>query len=162
MLTAALAIPVSGAAVVGLTGPASAGAPKPPKVTIVCTSITGSASSTVTVSGCTGGNTGGSSKPVPATALAAGGTIDWVSGATTTISAPTLTSTSAKHCPGYSKTNTSSQNPSADKFAATVTGGSDVNTPPNMPLSGTAKGEVCIAPNGSITAPKPTKIKGRS
>jgi hypothetical protein len=160
MLAAALAIPVSGAAVVGLTGPASAGTPKPPKVTVVCTTIAGNVAGDIVVSGCTGGDTGGSSQPIVATALATGGTIDWVSGATTTISAPTLTSTSAKHCPGYLKG--ASSEPSAEKFTATITNGSDVNTPPNMPLSGSAKGEVCIASDGSVSAPKPLKAKGRS
>jgi len=153
MLAAALAIPVSGAAVVGLTGPASA---KAPKVTIVCTTITGTVSGTITVSGCTGGNTGGSSTPLPATALATGGTLTWVSGSTTTIGAPALASTSPKKCPGYSKTATT--NPTADKFSATVTGG----TGSNMPISGSAKGEVCLGTNGSVSALKAMKIKGAS
>jgi hypothetical protein len=154
MLAAALAIPVSGAAMVGLTGPAYAGS-KPPKVTIECTTITGNAATTVTVSGCTGGNTGGGSEPVDATELATGGTITWLSGATNTIGAPTLTSTSAKHCPGYVKG--ASSEPSAEKFDATVTGGTGGN-----PVSGSAKGAVCIASNGDITALKPLKAKGPS
>jgi hypothetical protein len=156
MLAAALAVAVSGATVIGLTGPASAGAPKPPKVTIVCTTITGTASGTITVSGCTGGDTGGSSNPLPAAALATGGTITWVSGATTTFGAPALVSTSAKKCPGYSKTATT--NPTADKFSNTVTGGSGSD----MPVSGTGKGAVCIGTTGSITALKAMKIKGPS
>jgi hypothetical protein len=156
MLAAALAIPVSGAAVVGLTGPASAGAPKPPKVTVVCTTLTGTASGTITVSGCTGGNTGGSSQALPASALALGGTITWVSGATTTIGAPALVGTSSKHCPGYVKGAMSE--PSADKFSATVLGG----TGTDMPVSGKSTGEVCISTTGSVTALKPMKTKGAS
>jgi hypothetical protein len=160
MLAAALAIPVSGVAVVGLSGPASAAA-KPPKVTILCTTITGNITANIVVSGCTGGDTGGSSTPLPAVSLAIGGTITWVSGATTTIGAPTLSPTSAKHCAGYNK-NTPLTNPTAEKFSATVIAGSDVNTPPNMPLTGSSKGEVCLYPDNSISAPKVMKTKGRS
>jgi hypothetical protein len=155
MLVAALAIPVSGAAMVGLTGPAYAGS-KPPKVTIECTTITGNAATTVTVSGCTGGNTGGGSQPLPATALATGGTITWLSGTTTSIGAPALTPTSAKHCPGYVKG--AASEPTAEKFSATITGG----TGSDMPVSGSAKGEVCIGTNADITALKPLKAKGAS
>jgi hypothetical protein len=156
MLAAALAIPVSGAAVIGLTGPASAGTPKPPKVTIVCTTLSGNVAGDITVSGCTGGNTGGGSTPLTASALATGGTITWLSGATTTIAAPALTSTSAKHCPGYSKTAT--VNPTAEKFSAAVTGG----TGTDMPVNGSSKGEVCLGTDGSISAPKVMKTSGRS
>jgi hypothetical protein len=147
LLAAALAIPVSGASVVALSTQAGAA------TSITCTTITGNATSTITVSGCTGGNTGGSSKPVNAATLASGGTIDWVSGSTTTIGQPTLTSTSAKKCPGYVKGGSS--NPSADKFTATVT----ADTGDGIKVPGTAKGAVCISSSGAVTALKPLKAK---
>jgi len=147
LLAAALAIPVSGASVMALGTQAGAA------TSIVCTTITGSATSTITVSGCSGGNTGGSSKPVNATTLASGGTINWVSGSSTTISAPTLTSTSAKKCPGYVKGG--SNNPSADKFTAKVTADSG----DGIKVPGSAKGAVCISSSGSVTALKPLSAK---
>jgi hypothetical protein len=85
--------------------------------------------------------------------LANGGTIEWLSGSTTTIGAPTLTATSAKACPGYSKTAT--VNPVAEKFTAPVTGDSG----DGLKLPGTAKGAVCIGTDGSITALKPLTAK---
>jgi hypothetical protein len=121
---------------------------------IVCTTLSGSASSTVTVSGCSGGDTGGGSQPVNAATLATGGTIPWLSGGSVTINAPTLTAASAKHCPGYVK-NASSE-PSADTFTATVT--SDTGDGLKA-LPGSAKGAVCIGTDGSITALKPLQVK---
>jgi hypothetical protein len=154
MLVAALAIPVSGVAAVGLAGTASAkGAPK---VTIECSSINGPATGDITVSGCSGGNTGGSSQPLPATALGLGGKITWVSGSTTTIAAPALTTKSAKKCPGYVKG--AATEPTADKFSAAVTSG----TGTNMPINGTASGEVCVSTSGNVTALKGLKIKGQT
>lgn len=147
LLAAALAIPLSGASVMALSTQAGAA------TTIVCTTITGNASSTITISGCTGGNTGGSSQPIAGTALAAGGTIHWVSGSSTTIAAPTLTSTSAKKCPGYVKGG--SNNPAADKIAANVTG----DTGDGIKVPGKASGAVCIAHSGAVTALKPLKAK---
>lgn len=121
---------------------------------IVCTTLTGNASSTVAVSGCSGGNTGGGSQPVSSATLATGGTIPWLSGGSVTIGAPTLTATSAKHCPGYVK-NASSE-PTADSFTATVT--SDTGDGLKA-LPGSAKGSVCIGTDGSITALKPLQVK---
>ena len=147
---AAIAVPAS-VATVGLASPAGAAA-----VTITCTTITGTATTTITVSGCTGGNTGGSSLPVNSLALANGGTITWTSGSTTTIGKPVLTTTSAKKCPGYVKGGTS--NPTADKFAASVTG----DTGNGIKVPGTSTGAICIgsASTGSnITALKPLKTK---
>jgi len=143
LLAAALAIPLSGASMVIAGAPAGAAATK-----ITCTTVTSSGSN-ITISGCTGGNTGGSSKPVAAATLAAGGTITWVSGSTTTISSPTLTSTSAKKCPGYVKG--ASSEPTADKFKATVTG----DTGDGLKVPGKAAGAICISQSGSITALKP-------
>jgi hypothetical protein len=121
--------------------------------TITCTTISGNASSTLTVSGCSGGNTGGSSEPINATALATGGTIDWVSGSSTTIGAPTLTSVSATKCPGYVKK--ASSNPAAESFTAVVTS----DTGDGLALPGVAKGAVCIASDGTISALKPLSAK---
>jgi hypothetical protein len=86
---------------------------------IACPTIAGSAPGTITVSGCSGGDTGGGSKPLSAVALATGGTIDRLSGGSNTIGAPTLIPRSNKACPGFSKTATS--NPTAEKFTASVT-----------------------------------------
>ena len=120
---------------------------------ISCTGFSGNATSTTTVSGCTGGNTGGGSVPMTAATLAVGGTIHWLSGGSTTIGAPTLTPTSATHCPGYSKT--AATNPVADKFSAVVT----ADTGDGLKLPGSAKGAVCIGTDNSITALKPLALK---
>jgi hypothetical protein len=141
LMAAALAIPVSGMSVVALNGGVAGAAVK-----ISCTTITGNASSTITISGCTGGDTGGSSKPVEATSLETGGTIDWVSGSTTTFASPTLKSVSAKKCPGYVKGGSS--NPSAESAKGTVTADSG----DGLKLPGKYAGEVCISSSGAITA----------
>jgi hypothetical protein len=120
---------------------------------IACTTISGTVSGTITVSGCTGGDTGGSSVPVAATTLATGGTIHWVSGGSTTIGAPTLTSTSAKKCPGYVKN--AATEPSAEDFSAAVSS----DTGDGLKLPGTAKGAVCLGTDGSVTALKPLAAK---
>jgi hypothetical protein len=122
-------------------------------VAITCTTISGSATTTVTISGCTGGNTGGASHPLNGTALATGGTVTWLSGSTTTLGVPVLTATSAKKCPGYVKGGIS--NPAADKATVPVTGdnGDGIKVP------GTAKGTICIYPNLSVSLEKPLKIK---
>jgi hypothetical protein len=138
---AVLTVPIS-ALTLGISGTAGAAGK------LSCTTITGTESSTIVVSGCTGGNTGGSSKPLTAAALATGGTVDWVSGSSTTIAAPTLTTISAKKCPGYVKG--ASSEPLAESFTATVTADSG----DGVLLPSTAVGEVCVASDGSITALK--------
>src|ERR1700677_2361796 len=143
---AVLVVPLS-AITLGFAGTAGAAGK------LTCTTITGSDTSTIVVSGCSGGNTGGSSEPVNAADLATGGTVDWVSGSSTTIAAPTLTSISAKKCPGYVKD--ASSNPAAESFSATVT--SDDGD--GMLLPSTGVGEVCVATDGSITALKPFEFK---
>jgi hypothetical protein len=120
---------------------------------IACTTISGSVSGNITVSGCTGGDTGGGSVPVAATTLATGGTIHWVSGGSTTIGAPTLTSTSAKKCPGYVKN--AATEPTAEDFSAVVSS----DTGDGLKLPGTAKGAVCLGTHGSIAALKPLSAK---
>ena len=144
LISAALALPLSGAILTVGSPTAWAG------VKIVCTTIHGNLT-TITVSGCTGGNTGGRSKPISTAALERGGTVTWVSGSTTTISAPALKSVNAKKCPGYVKGG--SNNPSAEKFSAVVTAdhGDGIKVP------GKAKGAVCISPTGNISGLKPLK-----
>ncbi|HEY3723105.1 MAG TPA: hypothetical protein VGN59_07050 [Acidimicrobiia bacterium] len=106
----------------------------------------------MTISGCTGtANTGGASTPLPVSTLAAGGTVTWVSGKTTTFAAPTLTATNAKKCPGYVKG--ASSNPSADKFKGAVTADTS-----GMKVPGKFHGAVCISPSGDITALKTLKV----
>ena len=88
MLGAALAVTISG---VALVSGGQAWAASGPKGKVTCTTVTGTATGTVTISGCTGtANTGGSSMPLPTASLAAGGTVTWVSGKTSTFSAATL------------------------------------------------------------------------
>lgn len=147
LVAAALVLPISGATAVALSGVAGAA------TSITCTTFNGTASGTSTISGCTGGNTGGSSEPFSSATFASGGVIHWVSGSTTTFGQPTLTSTSAKKCPGYVKGGSS--NPTADKFTAPIT----ADTGDGIKVPGSAKGAVCISSSGTITAVKPLKAK---
>ncbi len=142
LLTAAMIIPVAGATM-AISTPAFAGAK------IECTTISGT--TVLTVSGCTGGVTGGKATGLSITVLAAGGTIHWVSGSTTTIGAPVVGATSAKKCPGYVKG--AAKEPIADKFTAKVTAdhGDGIKVP------GKASGSVCVGLTGSITALKALK-----
>jgi hypothetical protein len=124
---------------------------------LACTTISGNATSTITVSGCTGGDTGGSSEPLTAATLATGGTIDWTSGGSTTIGTPTLKSSTGKKCPGYVKPakGTTPAEPIAESFTATVT----ADTGDGLALPGSAKGAVCVGTDGTITALKPLAAK---
>jgi len=150
LTVAALLVPITGLTLGIAAGTAGAAG------SIVCSTISGNASGNVTLSGCTGPNTGGGSKPVTATDLATGGTFTWLSGGTTTIGAPTLVAVSAKHCPGYVK-NASSE-PSADSFTASVTG----DTGDGILIPGMVTGEVCIGLDGSITTLKEVKFSWAS
>jgi hypothetical protein len=145
LLIAALAVPLSAASMVVGANPASAAV----VAKITCTKMTGNVSSTITVSSCTGGHTGGKSKPIAATALAAGGTLHWVSGGTTTIKAPTLTSVPATNCPGFVAGG--SNNPQADKFVAVVS----ADKGDHIKVPGQATGAICISHTGAVTALKP-------
>jgi hypothetical protein len=60
-------------------------------VGIKCKVLTGTSSTTVTLSGCNG-NTGGASMAEPVSTLTSGGTVTWVNSQTTTFGSPTLTS----------------------------------------------------------------------
>jgi hypothetical protein len=121
-------------------------------VKITCTTMSGSAAGTATISGCSGGDTGGSSGPLSSTALATGGTINWVSGSDTTLAAPVLTATSAKNCPGYVEG--AASDPTADKFTAAAT----ADTGNGIKVPGVAKGAVCISTTATISALEPLKI----
>ena len=133
LIAAALTIPVSGAAVVASSAVAGAG------VSIVCTTLTGVVGGNVAFSGCTGGNTGGSSVPAASSLLAAGGTIHWTSGSTTTFAAPVLAATSAKHCADPLGT--------AVKASVAVT----ADTGNGIKIPGKAKGTVCVAKSGAVS-----------
>jgi hypothetical protein len=139
----ALAIPAS-VATVGLSSPAFA------VTTTICTTITGNISSTIVISGCTGGNTGGSSQPVVATSLATGGTITYVDSNTTTIGAATIKSPAklVKKCRKLYGTGTSEDSVSG-KVTASNTG--------IVPIPGKYSGAVCIDSAGNIHALKALK-----
>jgi hypothetical protein len=148
-VAAALTVPLTGASVLA-SGPAGAAA-QVKYSTITCKKLTGTISGTTVASSCKGGDTGGSSEPLNSSTLATGGTITWVSGSTTTISAPVLKSTSATKCPGYVKGG--SNNPTADTFTAKVT----ADKGDSLKVPGKASGAVCISSSGNITALKPLK-----
>jgi hypothetical protein len=149
-----LALSVSGIALV-TDGPAWALAR--PHAKTVCTTITGTATGNVTVSGCSGtANNGGASQPLPAASLVTGGTVHWVNGQTTSFSAPTLTAGNAKKCPGYVKPvkgQPAPKEPAEEKFTGTVTADTT-----GMKVPGKYKGDVCVDQSGNITARKPLKI----
>lgn len=147
MTFAAMLIPVAGLTLALGAGTASAGGGK-----ISCTTVTGTVSGTITISGCTGGNTGGTSLPQNTLSLATGGKTTWASGSTTTVGVPTTTVISAKKCPGYVKPpkGTTPPEPSALSVVATVTG----DTGDGMLLPATQTGEVCVGTDNTITALK--------
>lgn len=126
--------------------------------TISCTTINGSlVTNTLVVSNCTGGDTGGSSMTLPATALGAGGTITWSTGSSTTIDPPTLTTSVGKLCPGYVKPakGTTPAEPTLEKFTTVITADSG----DGLALPGSAKGSVCVGTDASITAAGPLAAK---
>ena len=156
MLAATVAIPVAGLAVAVGGGPAWA---KGPNGKLVCSSIAGNASG-IQITGCSdkGSATGvTNSAELSETALATGGTVPWNNGTHTVFGSPTLTTTSAKKCPGYIKSTPkapySGPEPSADNLSGSVTGDTA-----GLKVPGTYKGEVCISNSGNVTSPKPLKI----
>lgn|ERR1700688_1698775 len=147
LLAAAVVIPVSGFTLA--TG-STAWAGKFQK--IQCTSLNGQLAS-LTISGCTGGNTGGGANNVSGSVLAGGGVVTWISGGTITFGPPASGATSAKKCPGYVKN--AASNPVADKFTLPVTADSG----DGVKLPGKAKGAVCINNvSGNVTLLKTLKI----
>jgi hypothetical protein len=154
LIAAALAIPLSAMSLAMTSGVASAkGGPKPPKGKTTCSSLSGTVSAIV-ISGCvdaSGANTGGGTPPFSGSVLASGGTVTWNSGFTSTSTAPTLTSTSSKKCPGYVKGG--ANNPTADKVSATVSASTV-----GFKVPGLFKGAVCISSSGAITNLGPLKV----
>jgi len=145
LAAAAATIPFAGL-VIGLSSPASAGGGK-----ITCTTITGTVGAgNNKISGCSGGDTGGSS--LTFSGLQSGATIPWTSGSSTTLGTVSYAEPSPKKCPGYSKG--ASKEPTAVKFTATVThdSGDGIKTP------GKAKGEICLSTTNQISAIKPFVI----
>jgi len=138
LLTAVLALSVSGVVTATFSAPASAKAAK-----ITCTTISGSVSSGINITGCTGGNTGGGALKQNAALLENGGTIKWESGSTTTLAKPTLTTVSAKKCPGYVKGGTTIV---ADKASVVVT----ADTGDGLAIPGVAAGVLCVN-NSTLT-----------
>ncbi|HEX3979857.1 MAG TPA: hypothetical protein VHW93_01460 [Acidimicrobiales bacterium] len=125
---------------------------------VTCTAAVGNLSSAITLGGCSGGYTYGYSERVPAAILTAGGTIAWLSGGSTTIGVPTVSSRTGSHCPGYVKPvrgQTPPPEPVAESFTAPVTADSG----DGLALPGKVKGAVCIAADGSVTATKPWTFK---
>jgi hypothetical protein len=139
LAAAALAIPISGV-VVGFSSPAFAGK----KVTITCKSLSGTETAAV-LSECTGGNTGGSSGALN---LASGGTIDWVSGSTTTVGTPSAAFPSSKKCIKMY---------GAGSEAVAVKAAVSGDTGDGIKVPGTISGSVCIN-GGNVLPYKPVKI----
>jgi hypothetical protein len=160
LLVPALIAPFVCAAVLALPGTASAKS-SGPKGKITCTTMNGSSTGTITISGCSGSavpGTGGSSKPLTVAALATGGPVTWTNNQVTTFGPSALnTSGKPKHCPGYVKSTKkapySGNEPSLIKFSGAVTGD---NT--GLKVPGKFKGEVCVSTSGAITAAKPLKV----
>jgi hypothetical protein len=155
MLAAALAIPLSGLAVVGLSTEAGAA------VTIVCTGFNGSVSSgMVQATGCTPASTGGSSQSLSIAVLASGGVVPWTQTPNnTTFATPKTKSAVGKKCPGYikpTKTNKHPTEPSLVTFSGKVT----ADTGDGIKIPGKYSGAVCIGTDmdQTITAEKPLKI----
>jgi hypothetical protein len=114
-----------------------------PVTQIVCKKLTGNIATTVTLSACTSAATGGSSKPIQATALASGGTINWVNGKSTTvtlsISQTEKDGTETQVCPAGT-----SEYEAKGKVTADNTG--------FAPVGGVAKAEACVnGTTGAIT-----------
>ena len=138
LMVGALAIP-AGALVVSTGTSAWAKGTK-----ITCTHMSGTAA-VLTISGCTGGNTGTGATNVNGSVLAAGGTVTWESGSTTRVGVPTLVPTSAKKCPGYVKG--AASEPLAEKVSASVT----ADTGDGIKIPGKATGAVCLGTSGNVT-----------
>ncbi len=137
----ALALPIGGAVILDAS-PASA-----TFVGIKCTTLTGSASGNVTITGCSG-NTGGASTTMPTSTLLAGGTVTWVNTDTTVIGSPTVTSVT-----GSAKTCTASQT------EIKATGAVTADTTGSAPVPGTYKIFVCVNSKGKISDAPGKKVK---
>jgi hypothetical protein len=128
---------LAGAAVLTFAIPANAAV-----TGIACKSMSGNISKTVTLKGCTG-NTGKASKPLPAAALASGGTINWKNGKTTTVSLAVAQGSAAKCAVGDTEYN------ATGKVTADTTGSAKVK--------GKVKASVCISATGAVSLVPGTK-----
>ena len=136
------------AAAVGVAaGPASAS--NGTFVGIKCHKLTGTISTTITLSVCNG-NTGGASTALPATSLATGGTITWANSLTTTVGAPTITTIT-----GTAKTCTAAQ--TEDKAVGSGANGVQADTTGSAPVGSTWSAFVCVTSSGKITLAPVTK-----
>lgn len=148
-------------AVGGLVVSAGTASAAGPKGKTTCetpiTQVIGTLAGNISISGCTdakfapGFGTGGGTTPMLTTSLATGGTITWLSGATTTFTTPVVTATNAKKCPGYVKG--AETNPTAFKTSSVVTADTS-----GMKVPGKLKGAVCLSVAGDISVLKKFKI----
>lgn len=122
---------LAGASVFAFAVPGSAAAPG-----IACKSMTGTIDTTVTLKKCTG-NTGKASKPLPAAALATGGTITWKNNQTTTVK---LTVTQG---PGTKCATGSTEYDAKGKVTADTTG--------STAKKHKVAAKVCVAASGKVT-----------
>jgi hypothetical protein len=122
---------LAGATVVVLSAPAGAAA-----TGIACKSLTGTITGNVTLKKCTG-NTGKASKPLPAAALASGGTITWKNGKTTTVTLTVKSGSGAKCAVGDSEYD------ATGKVTADTTG--------SAKKKGKAVADVCVSPAGAVS-----------
>jgi hypothetical protein len=109
---------------------------------ISCGSMTGNIAKTVTLKKCTG-NTGKASKPLPAAALASGGTITWKNNKTTTV---TLT---VKNGPGTKCAIGDTEYDATGKVTADTTG--------SAKKGGKVAAKVCVNGAGAVTLVPGTK-----
>jgi hypothetical protein len=123
-------------AAVPLAGPAGAAT-----LSIKCKKLTGNIASSVVLSGCSG-NTGGKSKPIPATSLASGGTIKWVNAKTTTVKLSVKQAGTA--CPAGSTEYQAKGTVTADTTGSATVGGA-------------AKALACVTASGAISLVPGTK-----
>jgi len=157
MLAASLAIPAS-VSLVAFSG-GQAFAKGGPKGKVTCSSMSGTETGTLTISGCVdsnGANTGSGSHPFTTLTLETGGTITWDSGATTTFGKPTLGTAKAKKCPGYVKSTKKAPYTGPEPSAISYQGAVTADTS-GLKVPGTYKGEACLSSSGNISTLKALK-----
>jgi hypothetical protein len=130
---------LAGAASLTFVGSAS------PVTQIVCHKLNGNIATTVTLSKCTLDATGGSSKPITATALASGGTVQWVNGKSTTVTlSVSQTEKDTGEAAAYECPTGTTEYEAKGKVTADTTG--------FAPVGGVAKAEACVnGTTGAIT-----------
>ena len=116
---------------------------------ITCTSLTGTITTSIKLSGCTG-NTGGASANLPSSILATGGTITWVNGKTTTV---TMSLGHTETDPGETLSCPASSSEFESKGTVTA------DTTGSAPVAGVAKSEECGASGGVLSFEPGTALK---